>query len=82
MPTDGSSSKFVNFVTDRFTSIVSVATIDNFIYVADSTEGFFAIESTSDGSYTEPVALPVAFSDKRQELPKPLAMVIFTMKAI
>lgn len=61
LPADGSSSKFVNFITDRFNAIVSVGTIDNFIYVADSAEGFFAIEPTLDGSYGDPVAIPVAF---------------------
>jgi hypothetical protein len=45
MPPNGLPSKQINFVSDRFSAVVALSTIDNYIYVADSKEGFFAIES-------------------------------------
>jgi len=45
MPKSGEFSKQVNFVTDMFQHIISLGTLDNFIYVADAEQGFYAIES-------------------------------------
>jgi hypothetical protein len=82
MPEKGSSSKQINFVSDQFNDVVALATIDNFIYIADHTEGFFAIESTPGGNYAQPVRLPVVNAFLNQEVPRPTAMVVFTMEAV
>lgn len=37
-----------------FDNLVSVASYDEFIYVADGETGIFAIEAYQDGSFSEP----------------------------
>lgn len=59
VPKTGEHSNQINFVTDQFQDIVSLATLDNYIYVADGEEGFYAIESKEDGSYSSPITLPL-----------------------
>lgn len=59
VPKTGEHSKKITFVSDKFQNIVSLATIDNFIYVADGKEGFYAIESKDDGTYSAPITLPL-----------------------
>lgn len=55
VPKTGLHSQQINFVTDQFQDVVSLATLDNYIYVADGEEGFYAIESKADGSYSSPI---------------------------
>ena len=88
VPKSGQVSQQINFVTDQFQDVVSLSTIDNFIYVADGEEGFYAIESKPDGTYSSPITLPLKSTDSsynfstQADLPRPVAMVVFAMSAV
>lgn len=60
MPTTGEISTIVNRVIDGYEELVSVATLDQFIYFADSEQGIFVIESYLDGSFSE--ARPISMN--------------------
>ena len=58
--------------------------------MADAEQGFYAIESRKDGSYSPPITLPLSV-DKSQtiynfstqeDLPRPIAMAVFTMGGV
>ena len=72
---------------------MSLATLDNFIYVADHAKGFYAIESRDDGTYSPPRVLPLEpglnmpvvtgnLPGDFNFLPKPVSMVILTLAAL
>jgi hypothetical protein len=57
--------------------------------VADGQEGFYAIESLEDGTYSTPIVLPLQLPSEdsefnfstQEDLPRPVAMIVFTMGA-
>ena len=64
--------------------------LENFIYFADGEEGFNAIESNEDGTYSTPITLPLHVTSNdstynfstQEDLLSPVSMAIFTMGAL
>ena len=80
MPRTGEVTGVVNRVIGGYEDLVSVATLDEFIYVADSTEGIFAIESYADGTFSEARPITLRTGDAEDSLaPMPTTMVIFAL---
>jgi hypothetical protein len=82
MPKSGEISTDLKMIATGFTDVVSIGTYDNqFIYVADSTQGFFAIESFTDDEFSQPRPITITVEGK-SDSPKPISMVVFTLDAI
>ena len=80
VPRTGEVTGVVNRVIGGFEDLVSVVTLDEFIYVADSTVGIFAIESYRDGTFSEPRPITLKTGDAEDSVaPMPTTMVIFAL---
>lgn len=54
LPKTGEIIKEVDIIANGFSEIVSIGSFGNYIYVADSELGFYAIEHLPDGDFSEP----------------------------
>lgn len=80
VPKTGEVTSVVNKVIDGFQNLVSVAVFDEFIYIADSTQGIFAIEAYTNGTFSERRTITLNTGDiLHPEAPKPTTMVTFTL---
>ena len=67
MPKDGTLTADIKQVTDEFDSVVSVASLDTFFYVADAKKGYYAIEAFSEDTFSEPRAMPGLLSPNSED---------------
>lgn len=83
VPRTGEITPVVNKVVDGFKALVSVSTLDEFIYFADSEVGIVAVESYHDGTFSEGRVISLNTGDVTDPVaPMPQTMVIFAMGAI
>ena len=55
---NGGKSAHVSLVAQKFDNLVSISSFDKFVYVADREKGIFAIETFSNGTYSNPRVMP------------------------
>ena len=80
IPLSGEVHQVVNKVAGGFDNLVSVASYDEFIYVADGETGIFAIEAYQDGSFSEPRQFNLEMRGRLDEnAPAPTQMVIVAL---
>ena len=54
MPKSGKNEKETKLISDKFKDIVQIAAFDSFIYVADQSKGFYAIEAFGNDEFSDP----------------------------
>lgn len=71
----------MKMIASGFTDVVAIGSFGGFIYVADSEDGFYAIEAFLNDEFSEP--RPIVLNESNEgSPPKPIAMVVFTLGAL
>lgn len=81
LPKNGEIVKDVQIIANGFSDVVAIGALAEFIYIADSELGFYAIEHLPDGDFSDPRPMELAKEDTFGK-PKPKAMVVFKLGAL
>ena len=81
VPREGLSSD-VKRISDDFDSVVAVASLDTFFYIADRELGFYAIEAKSEDTFSEPRKIDGLYNAETGDFMTPTVMISFTLGAL